>query len=177
MRMLLRTLPAVLVLLVIASACATRSLEQVAEARAKYEYQRIVRQFQVPFGDSTNTLERAALLDKSLQELEALRANYPNARPWNAMALRKIGEIYAERGQKKEALAAFTLVGVRCMSEDWEVIQAWKAAGDLLWSSGMRNQALPFYRDIVQRYNRPGYPEMYNTIVRIALDRMAEAEK
>lgn len=177
MRNFFRSFWVISALLMIASACATRPPGQAADARARYEYKRIVRKFQVPSGDSTNALERAALLDKSLQELETLRANYPEARPWAAMALRQIGEIYAERGQKKEAVDAFTRVGVLYMGEDWEVIQAWRAAGDLLWNDGKKSAALAFYRDIVQRFDRPGRPDLYDTIVRIARDRMAAAAK
>lgn len=177
MRNYFRLVWVLLGVLAAASACVTRSPEEVAEARARYEYNRIVRQFQVPRGDSTNALERAALLDKSLQELQNLRNEYPDATPWVAMALRQTGEIYVERGQEKEAVRAFTLVGVYYMGEDWEVIQAWKAAGDLLWSNGKKEAALPYYRDIVQRFARPGQPDLYDTIVRIAQDRIAEAGK
>ncbi|MBW7908331.1 MAG: hypothetical protein H3C50_05340 [Kiritimatiellae bacterium] len=157
------------------AACATRSPERAAEARAQYEFKRIVRAYQVPAVDATNEVDRAVLLDTALDAFAALREAYPTSQPWAAMALRQIGVIQAEQGRRKEALATFAKVDIFYPNESWEVIQAWKAAGDLLWDSGMRRESLPFYRDIVEKFDRPGQPEMFGTIVRIAKDRIRTA--
>lgn len=157
------------------AACATRSPEQLADATARYEFKRIVREFQVPASEATNELQRVELIDQALAALESLRTNYPTAQPWAAMSLRQIGQIHAERGERKEALAAFARVAVLYPTESWEIIQASKAAGDLLWDSGMKKQALMFYQDIVDQYGGPGQPEMFDTLVRISRERIKEA--
>lgn len=161
--------------LALLAACATRSPEQTADARARYEFKRIVRTYQVPASEATNDMDRAVLLDAAQEAFATLREDYPTARPWAAMALRQIGEILAQQGRRKEALATFAKVDVYYPNESWEVIQAWKAAGDLLWDSGMKREALPFYQDIVAKFDHPGQPEMFGTIVRIARDRIRDA--
>lgn len=162
-------------LLACAAGCISRSPEQASESRARYEFKRIVREYQVPASESTNEVERTALLDQALQAFESLRTDYPDAQPWTAMALRQVGVIHASRGERKEALAAYAQVGILYPNEEWEVIQAWKAAGDLLWDSGMKKEALPFYRDIADRFQKSGQLPMYDTIARIARERIAAA--
>lgn len=157
------------------AACATRSPVESEEAQARYEFKRIVRAYEIPASETTNTADRAAFQEQALLAYEALRAAYPTARASSAAALRAVGKIHAERGERKEALAAYTRVGVLYPEQEWEVVQAWRAAGDLLWESGMKKEALPFYRDIVTSFDKPGQPPMVETIVRIAKDRLTMA--
>jgi len=166
---------AVLSILALAS-CATRPPEKRMEAEAQYEFKRIMREYVIAAGDATNELVRAELVEQAVQGFRLLRELYPDAQPWAAMALRYRANLHAERGERKEALATYAKVGVLYPDQDWEVIQAWRSAGDLLWTSGMRKESLDFYRDIVARFDTPGQPPMYETIVRIARDRIAEVE-
>ena len=163
------------VVLGVAAGCATRTPVAAATSAAQYEYKRIVREYQLPAADATNALERAALLDQAVQAYEALRQQHPEASPWAAAALRAAGAIHAERGNRKEALSAYARVGVLYPGEEWEVIQAWRAAGDLLWTAGIRDQAILFYKDIIEKFDQPGKPPLFETLVRIAKDRLAEA--
>lgn len=158
------------------TACATRAPMESEEARARYEFKRIVRAYEIPAAETTNAADRAAYQEQALLAYEALRAAYPNARATAAAALRAVGHLHAARGERKEALAAFARVGVLYPEQEWEVIQAWRAAGDLLWTAGMKKEALPFYQDIVTTFDRPDLPPLFDTIVRIARDRIANAK-
>jgi tetratricopeptide (TPR) repeat protein len=155
--------------------CATRPPQEDAQAKARYEYHRIVRAYHIPAIETTNEIERAQLLHAAFTGYAALITNYPTARPWAAMALRAVAGLHAARGDRKKALDAYDLVAVLYPEDDWEVIQAWRAAGDLLWHDRMPQSALDYYRRIVNRFDRPGLPPGFDAHVRIARDRLREA--
>ena len=143
-------------------------------SKARYEYNRVIRQYQLPALDATNAVERVAMLDQTAFELESMARTYADVPPWAAAALRTLGKVHVERGQLKDALACFEQVGQRYPQEHWEVIQAWKDAADTLWETHHRGEARLYYRQIVNTYDRPGQPPMFATIVRVARDRLAE---
>lgn len=144
------------------------------ESKARYEYNRVIRQYQLPALDATNAVERVAMLDQTAFELEAMARTYADVPQWAAAALRTLGTIHIQRGQLKDGLACFEQVGQRYPQEHWEVIQAWKDAADTLWETHHRGEARLYYRQIVNTYDRPGQPPMFATIVRVARDRLAE---
>lgn len=145
------------------------------ESKARYEYNRVIRQYQLPAIDATNAVERVAMLDQTAFELEAMVREYAEVPKWAAIALRTLGKIHIERGQLKEGLACFEQVGQRYPQEHWEVIQAWREAGDTLWETHHRGEARLYYRQIVSTYDRPGQPPMFDTIVRVARARLEES--
>ncbi len=157
------------------AACATRAPQEDAQAKARYEYNRIVRTYQIPASESTNEVERALLLHQAFTAYAALITNYPTARPWAAMSLRAVAALHAERGDWKKALETYDIVPALYPDDDWEVIQAWRGAGDLLWSARMPALAVEYYRQIVERFDRPGMPPGFDAHVRIARDRLREA--
>ncbi len=154
--------------------CASRSPAESRSARARYEYNRIGRELVTPAAEATNDLQRALLWRRAERAYEALREDYPDARPWAAAALRSQGRLYREQGAFADALAAFTKVGALYPEQEWEVAQAWKAAGDLLWERGLKLEAEPYYRGILARFDTPGRHPMYETLVLIARSRLAE---
>ena len=156
------------------AACVSRPTEESREARARYEYNRIARELVMPAAAATNELERALLWKHAERGYESIQQKYPDAQPWAAMSLRSLGNLYREQGAFAEALAAYTKVGTLYPEQDWEVAQAWKAAGDLLWERGLRPEAAPYYRNLLVRFDKPGYHPMFETLVLIARSRLAE---
>jgi hypothetical protein len=58
-------------------------------------------------------------------------------------------------------------VGEQYPQQNWEVLQAWKSAGDLLWDAGRKDEARQFYRQIVARFDQPDASAVVRTIVRV----------
>jgi tetratricopeptide (TPR) repeat protein len=155
--------------------CATRSPLRDEQAKARYEYHRIMRTYHLPANQATNEVERAQLLDAAYTGYSAIFTKYRTARPWAAMALRAVADLHAERGDRKRALDTYDMVAALYPEEDWEVIQAWRSAGDLLWHARMPTLAMDYYARIVNRFDRPGLPPGFDAHVRIARDRLREA--
>lgn len=146
------------------------------EAKARFEYNRIMREWVVPAGDVSNTVERMDLLEQAAQEYEQFERDFRDQHRWAAAALRSLGQVQLSRGQVKAALDCFELVGQRYPHEHWEVIQAWKEAADTLWQSEHRGEASVYYQQMINTYGRPGQPAMFETLVDIARARLKECE-
>ena len=144
------------------------------EAKARYEYNRIMREYRVPAEEATNEVERVAMLDQVAAAYLEFTQEYGDVPRWSAAALRSLGQVHLERGEFKEALASFEQVGQRYPQEHWEVIQAWKEAADMLWETRHRGEAVLYYRQMVDTYDRPGQPPMFETLVNIARLRLNE---
>jgi predicted negative regulator of RcsB-dependent stress response len=63
-------------------------------------------------------------------------------------------------------------VGEQYPQQDWEVLQAWKSAGDLLWDAGRKDEARQFYRQIVTRFDQPDASAVVQMVVRVARNRL-----
>lgn len=164
-------------LLVGAWGCATpTSGTDQRASKARYEYNRIMREFRVPAGDATNATERMVLLEQVAREYERFERDFRDQPRWAAAALRSLGQVQLSRGQVKPALDCFEQVGRRYPHEHWEVIQAWKEAADVLWQSEHRGEASVYYRQMINTYGRPGQPAMFDTLVGIARARLKECE-
>lgn len=143
------------------------------ESAARYEFQRIVRQYQVPWAEATNELFRGECYTNAITAYQALLKTYPTASVWRAKALRHMAHLYLGQDRKADALAMLDRVGRECPNEHWEVIQAWKEAGDLCWYAGARDVAVTYYNAIVTTYSGDTWPSMFGTLVRIARSRLA----
>lgn len=165
------------ILLVVAWGCTTPTsgAEQRA-AKARFEYNRIMREWVVPAGDATNTVERMDLLVQAAQEYQQFERDFRDQPRWAAAALRSLGQVQLNRGQVKSALDCFELVGQRYPHEHWEVIQSWKEAADVLWKSEHRGEASVYYQQMINTYGRSGQPDMFTTLVDIARERLKECE-
>jgi tetratricopeptide (TPR) repeat protein len=162
-----------LALLAAAGCLSTRSDAERRTAQARHEFMRVVRELQVPAGDATNEVVRGELLTNAVAGYLDLVARYPDQPQWCAQALRSVANIYRAEGRRAEALATYERLAHRYPGEHWEVIQAWKAAGDLMWDSRMRELARGYYQQIVDTYSGPDQPPMFQTIVDIARQRLS----
>lgn len=168
---------AAVLLLVVAWGCAAPTSGTGARAaKARFEYNRIMRELLVRAGDATNAVLRMALLDQAALEFQRFERDFRDEPRWAASALRSLGQIQLDRGQIKLALDCFEQVGQRYPNEHWEVIQAWKESADALWKSEHRGEASVYYQQIVTTYGRPGQPAMFDTLVGIARVRLKECE-
>jgi hypothetical protein len=57
---------------------------------------------------------------------------------------------------------------------DWEVSQAWKSAGDLLWDANRHDDAKKYYARLVERFDRADAPMITKSVVRGSRSRLAE---
>jgi hypothetical protein len=86
------------ILLVVAWGCTTPTsgAEQRA-AKARFEYNRIMREWVVPAGDATNTVERMDLLVQAAQEYQQFERDFRDQPRWAAAALRSLGQVQLNR--------------------------------------------------------------------------------
>ncbi len=163
-------------LAVLAMGCSTTPSPSARERQARFAFNQAMRVYQLPVGDATNSVDRAALLDQSAAAYDKVEQDYRDVPRWAAAALRCRGQVHLDRGQVKAALACFDQVGRRYPGEHWEVIQAWKAAADTLWAAQQRSEARLYYRQIATTYGgKSGQPPMFDTIVTVARSRLKES--
>src|ERR1051325_5032380 len=133
------TLPALLTLLTFLSlplGCATdntaRSEGRYAAARDLYE--RTTKLYHLPSAQAQGE-ERDRLLRQAASGYEQLLRRYPNQELWCAQALRSLANVRAEQGRLDQAIRLYDRVADLYPRQDWEVLQAWKSAADLLWDA------------------------------------------
>jgi len=105
-------------------------------------------------------VEREKLLAQAATGYEQVLRLGGNDRPLCASALRSLGNVRAEQGRLDEAVKLWSEVGSQYATCDWEVLQSWKSAADLLWDAGRRDDATPFYRQIFERFRSAPSPIM-----------------
>jgi tetratricopeptide (TPR) repeat protein len=140
-------------------------------ARAPHEtarqvFDRTVREYHLPSADASKA-DREKLLAESAAGYEQVLQLGASDRPLCAAALRSLANVRAEQGRLDEAFKLWSQVGRQYPNCDWEVLQAWKSAGDLLWDAGRQSDATPFYRQIFERYRSAPSPIM-RTVARAA---------
>lgn len=140
---------------------------------ARYEFNRVVREYHVPMSEATNDLERGVWMTNALAGYEAICRDFGDQAKWAAQSLRSMGNVYLAQGDRARALRCYDQVGRDYPGEHWEVIQAWKSAGDLLWDSGMKSEGAKYFSLIVQTYAGMDEPPMFKTLVEISRDRLA----
>jgi tetratricopeptide (TPR) repeat protein len=129
-----------------------------------------VREYHLPSAEASGA-ERDKLLAQSAAGYEQVLRLGSNDRPLCASALCSLGNVRAEQGRSDEAVKLWSQVGRRYPACDWEVLQAWKSAGDLLWDAGRKKDATPFYRQIFERFRSAPSPIM-RTVARAASRRV-----
>ncbi len=140
-------------------------------ARAPHEtarqvFDRTVREDHLPSAEMSGA-EREKLLIQAATGYEQVLRLGGNDRPLCASALRNLGNVRAEQGRPDEAVKLWSEVGQQYPTCDWEVLQSWKSAADLLWDAGRQNDAAPFYRQIFERFRSAPSPIM-RTVARAA---------
>ena len=155
-----------LILLMLLISCATPPNPAHARA-AKSFFESIARDYHFPAAMATGT-ERNRLLSEAAAGYERILRQYPDQDEWSAKALRSLANVRAEQGQLDVAVKLYASVADKHPRQDWEVLQAWKTAADLLWDAGRPDDARKFYRQIVARFDQPAASAVVQTIVRAA---------
>jgi hypothetical protein len=118
--------------------------------------------------------ERERLLTEAAARYERLLKEFSTETNVCAEALLALGNVYASQGKTNEAVKRYAAVSEKYPGRDWEVLQAWKAAGDLLWDASRREDAKNYYARIVERYDRPDAPAITKAVVRGSKTRLAQ---
>jgi tetratricopeptide (TPR) repeat protein len=149
---------------------AARQRERATAARQLFD--QTVKQFHLPSADAQGA-ERDRLLGEAAKGYETLLRRYPEQSAPGAMALRSLGNVRATQGKLDEAVKLYTRVGDRYGTEDWEVLQAWKSAADLLGEAGRAAEARAFDQRILARFSGADQPAVVKVIVRAVEQRHA----
>lgn len=157
--------------------CFSLPPEERSQSKAQHEYNRISRLYELKALDAASDSEREALWREALRAYSNLLEKYPDSRPWSAKSLLAVADLHARLGDTTRALATYQEVVSRYPDDEWESLQALRSAGELLWIRGNRTEASAFYRQIIERYDRPGMPPPYQATVRLARDRLREAQQ
>ena len=154
-------------LLVLLVGCATAPNPAHAKpAKSLFEF--TAHEYHFPSAFATGT-ERDRLLAEAATGYERLLHKYPDQDDWCAKALRSLGNIRAEQGQLDVAVKLYASVAEKHPRQNWEVLQAWKTAADLLWDAGRPDEAKKFYQHIITRFDKPDTSEVVKSVVRAAV--------
>ena len=164
------SLPGRLVVIGIAillTSCATTP--NPAHARsAKALFEATAREYHFQSAMATGT-ERERLLAEAATGYERLLHKYPDQDDWCAKALRSLGNIRAEQGQLDVAVKLYASVAEKHPRQNWEILQAWKTAADLLWDAGRPDEAKKFYQRIITRFDKPDAADVVKSVVHAAV--------
>jgi hypothetical protein len=133
---------------------------------ARQVFDQTAREYHLPSANASGA-EREKLLALSVTGYEQVLLLGAGDRSLCASALRSLANVRAEQGRLDEAVKLWSQVGRQYPNCDWEVLQAWKSAGDLLWEAGRQSDAAPFYRQIFERFRSAPSPIM-RTVARAA---------
>ena len=145
----------------------------VAPVSARALFEQASREFYAPSAEA-NGAERARLLAGAAERYERLLKEFPAERDLGVQALLGLGNIRASQGKLDDAIEHYAAVGRKFPEHDWQVVQAWKAAADLLWDANRRDEAKKFYSQIVARFGKKDAPQIISTVVRGSKARLAE---
>ncbi len=150
---------------------APKSTPERASA-AQRLFDQSTRDFHLPSAEATGT-RRTTLLDGAAALYRQVLRDYPEQHHWCAQSQRSLGNVMAEQGDLAGALGQFDALSRHYPDEEWEILQAWKSAGDLLWLADLKDEARAHYRRIVERFDQPNRPQVYQLIVQAAKKRQA----
>ena len=146
-----------------------QSPERAAMARTLFE--ETVAKFHLPSADATGA-RRAELLATAARRYEQLLRDYADQPHWCVQALRSLAGIHGEQGDTDAALRHYDRVAADYPRHDFEVLQAWKAAADLLWDAGRKNLARVKYQKIINRFDKRDAWQVIRTVVKTAKRRL-----
>jgi hypothetical protein len=155
--------------------CATPQQEsarqQARYSAAKALFDQTTHDYHLPSA-GVSVPKRSELLNLAAAGYARLLHAYPDQPYWCAQAMRSLGNVRAEQGRLDEAIRLYAQVGKQYPAQDWEVLQSWKSAADLLWDAGRQSEARVFDQRIVDRFDTPNSPSVYQIIVRAAKGRL-----
>jgi tetratricopeptide (TPR) repeat protein len=140
---------------------------------AKILFESTVKEHHLPSAELGGA-KRLEELRRAAQGYEKLLKEFPEQTNWCAQALRSLGNARAAIGQLESAIQCYTDLDTRYPTEEWEILQAWKSAGDLLWEANRRPEARKFYERIVNRFDRTNAAGIVRTVVKGAKDKLVD---
>jgi len=152
------------------STCIVESPQQRYDA-AKALFEKASREFHIPSSQARGS-ERTKLEDQALAAYTALARHYGDQPIWAAPALRSLGNIHAARTNLTEAVHAYAAVGEEFPRQDFEVLMAWKSAGDLLSDTGKPADGKVYYEKLLARFDKPDALPIVQSVVRGARARL-----
>jgi tetratricopeptide (TPR) repeat protein len=152
------------------STCIVESPQQRYDA-AKGLFEKAAREYHIPSAQARGS-ERTQLEDRALAAYTDLAHAYSDQPIWAAQALRSLGNIHAARTNLAEALRAYGAAAERYSQQDFEVLMAWKSAGDLLSDAGKSDQGKLYYEKLLARFDKPDALPIVQSVVRGAKARL-----
>lgn len=116
--------------------------------------------------------KKEALLREAAERYERLIEDYANEAEIAAPARLGLASVSASLGRTNDAIRHYAAVADRHPARDWDVLQAWKSAADLLWDANRPAEAKKYYTKIVERFDRPEAAMVVQTVVRGAKSRL-----
>ncbi len=166
-----RFLSVALLLALIGCATTKHSPERAAAAKAAFDL--VTKEFHLPSAEAAGA-RKAELLTQAAGGYENLLRQFSDQPNWCAQSLRSLGNIRAMQGATDEAVRLYARVGEKYPREEWEVLQALRSAGDLLWEAKRPADAKKFYAQLVKRFDAPEMPSIVKLVVNTAKKRLAE---
>src|SRR5262245_17831616 len=142
---------------------------------AKTLFEQTTKNFHIPSAEAKGA-DRAKLLDQAAVAYQQLLEKYPDQDYWAAQSLRSLGNIRAAQTHLDEAIKHYTAVERNYPQHDFEVLMAWKAAADLLWDAGRREEAKGFYQKLVTRFDKSQRAQVVQTVVRGSRMRLTDGD-
>jgi tetratricopeptide (TPR) repeat protein len=130
----------------LAVGCAPASHES-----ARQIFDQTVRECHLPSAEASGAQRGKLLAEAASGYAQALKLGRRDPHLC-AAALRSLANVRVEQGRLDEAVNLYSRVGEEYTACDWEVLQAWKSAGDLLWDARRQTEAAGFYNKIVRRF-------------------------
>ena len=143
-----------------------------ASIAAQALFDRTTKEFHLPSAEATGARQKE-LLAQAAAGYEQLLREHPTHTNLCAQALRSLANIRATEGRLDDAIALHASVAKRYPAEEWEILQSWKSAGDLLTEAQRLPEAAPFYRQIIERFDHTNAAPVVQIIVRSARKRLA----
>ena len=144
-------------------------LQRYAAAKALFE--RASREFHIPSAQARGP-ERTKLEDLAAALYADVARNYADQPIWASQALRSLGHLHAARTNINEAIKVYSQVAEKFPQQDFEVLMAWKSAGDLLSDADRPAEAKLYYEKLLARFDKPDALPIVQSVVRGAKARL-----
>ncbi|PAW87052.1 MAG: hypothetical protein B9S33_06960 [Pedosphaera sp. Tous-C6FEB] len=154
-------------------ACATPQTPAERTAAAKALFDRTVKEFHLPSAEAKSP-ERERLQAEAERGYTQVLREFRDQPVWGAQAQRSLGNLRAAQGRVDEAVKLFAVVERKFPAQEWEILQSWKSAADLLWEAKRPVEAKVYYQKIVTRFDQPEATALVKTIVRGSKARLRE---
>lgn len=138
---------------------------------AKALFEKASREFHIPSAQARGA-ERAQLEDRAIAVYANLARQYSDQPIWAAQALRSLGNLHAARTNLTEAVRAYSQVAEKFPAQDFEVLMAWKSAGDLLSDARKSAEGKIYYAKLLARFDKPDALPIVQSVVRGAKSRL-----